>query len=260
MTDGIISLWLTPKVLEWDAYVGSSSVLDSTPVRRAYEHLSHAEQVLSRATSPLDLVDVVTTLKRAVDLRLRLLNSYYRWRTLPLRGLPKGPLQILEALGIARHRMVTRLIEFRNAIEHGDKSPPSPEDCADLVEAVWYFLRSTDILCLRLPTEVNLELESEAIEDLGIEVTFDPDKKWIATYRASLPPDMLSTKPHDDWFKIRVDWASEGQAFVRNPSTLISEEILESIRRPVDVLSFNGTILGPTDLLGQLIRVFLSAP
>jgi hypothetical protein len=234
--------------------------LEPAPVRRAYEHLAHAEEVLERATSSLDRVDVVTTLKRAVDHRLRLLNSYYKWKKLLSKQLPKGQLQILEAMGIARHRMVARLIDFRNQIEHGDEPPPESAACADLVEIVWYFLRSTDLLCLRMPTEVNFEFTSDRMPPLGVEVRLNPDQAWDVSCRAALPAALLSVEPHEDWFQLSIDWADEGQRFRPQPPTLTADRINAVVNGEDGILSFNGMISGPTDSVLRLIRACLTAP
>ncbi len=36
-----------------------------------------------------------------------------------------------------------QLLAIRNDIEHRDVKPPSTEKCLELLDAVWYFLKST---------------------------------------------------------------------------------------------------------------------
>ncbi len=49
---------------------------------RAYEIWEHADLILQQTCNEFRLIDAATTLKRAVDHRLRLLDKLYKFKTL----------------------------------------------------------------------------------------------------------------------------------------------------------------------------------
>jgi len=127
-------MWLSPKILEWESYVDSWVGLEDESWRRAYSISSHAEYLLEQSSTELFRVDAITTLNRAVDHRIRLLDEIYEFRRIPIRAKPVGNLMLLNYFGIVRSKMVQRLIEIRNAVEHQDADPPSEADCFDFLE------------------------------------------------------------------------------------------------------------------------------
>jgi len=90
---------------------------------RAYEIWNHAEQILKGAISDFQLVDVITTLKRSIDQRIRTLNEIYSFDAIPLKNKPADILSLLESLDIVRPLMFRNLLEIRNAVEHEDARP-----------------------------------------------------------------------------------------------------------------------------------------
>jgi hypothetical protein len=68
-------MWLSPKILEWEPSGSGRGGFKNESWRRAYSIFSHAEHLLEHSTSDLFRVDAITTLKRAVDHRLRLLDE-----------------------------------------------------------------------------------------------------------------------------------------------------------------------------------------
>lgn len=253
------TLWLSPAILDWDAYGDTWEGCERVPVRRAYEHLRHADELLRSSSTDFDFIDVVATLKRAVDHRLRLLNAYYKWKTIPVPGLPEGQLQLLETLGVARHRMVDRLLRVRNAIEHGDKPPPSREGCEDLAETVWYFLRSTDALVQQILTAVSLDMPAKPSPYLGVTISARASSGWRIEIRTALPPTYFATAPHDDWLRLNVEWGVVGQSLIPNRPSLAEEQIVENIRTGNDVLCINGVADGPNDILRRVLAIFFSS-
>jgi len=114
--------------------------------KRAYVIWSHANDILKVSNTDLFCIDAVSTLKRAIDHRIKLLFEIYRFKDIPIKEKPSGHYEILHHFGIIRSRMVKKLIEIRNKIEHEAAFPPDEEACRDYVELTWYFLRSTDFL------------------------------------------------------------------------------------------------------------------
>ena len=122
-------VWLSPEVLQWFNYSGSGAEPDVAIRLRAYEIWNHAERVLRHAESDLQLVDVITTLKRAIDHRVRALDEIYSFGSIPIRDKPSEVLSILESLEVVRPLMFRNLLEIRNAVEHQDAPPPDQKNC-----------------------------------------------------------------------------------------------------------------------------------
>jgi hypothetical protein len=139
-------IWLTTEVFAWQREVFGTTSPIGKDTRRPYEYLSHAQGLLAKTPSALQRADALANAKRALNQRLQLLDARYRISSLPLPVREKGLLQRLEALGVLRPLILRRLLDIRNRIEHRDAAPPSARRCAELIDFVWYFLRSTDML------------------------------------------------------------------------------------------------------------------
>lgn len=74
-------VWLSPDVLQWSTYSQGGAELEVTVRARAYEIWSHAESTLALTTTKPQLVDLITTLKRSIDQRLRALDEIYSFRS-----------------------------------------------------------------------------------------------------------------------------------------------------------------------------------
>jgi hypothetical protein len=193
-------MWLSPAILEWESCVDSWVGFQDESWRRAYSIWLHAEHLLERSSTELFRVDAITTLKRAVDHRIRLLDEIYELGRIPIRDKPVGNLELLNYLGIVRPRMVQRLIEIRNAVEHQDADPPNEEACLDFLEFTWYFLRSTDLLVRRPIQSIALDPPEDEPESkyYGAGIEFNPEEGWIPRLTAWVVPGLLSEQPVDD--------------------------------------------------------------
>ncbi len=106
----MVERWLSPEILKWQTESDSGWPVQDDLRSRSYEILAHAEQVLGQPTSELALVDVITSLRRAIDRRLRALNTLYSFRDIPIRDKPRDLLLLLESLGIIRSHMLQSLL------------------------------------------------------------------------------------------------------------------------------------------------------
>jgi hypothetical protein len=194
-----------------------------------------------------------------LNIGLRLLNQLYRWKKLPLRTLSSMPqLQLLEQLGIARHRMVTRLIDFRNSIEHADKPPPDQKHCADLLEVVWYFLRSTDHLGLRIVSSFSFTQDPIAESSSGLSLYAQPEAGWILAFRAKLLRKYIRPTPDDKWLRVSVTWATEAVDYRPNPPSLTEAELHRLLEEAEHPIFFNGTIDGQQDHLQRIFKAYFA--
>jgi hypothetical protein len=190
-------LWLNPSIFEWPASIGQLDVHEIDSVVRAYELHSHAEKRLTHAETALDRVDVVGTLKRSIDHRVRLLDSIYDLQSIPITSKPRRKFDILAYFGVARPLMVAELWKIRNAVEHEDADPPTVEELHRFLDLTWYFLRSTDHLVLRSATGLLFEL-GHGIAEPGFEIEIEP-RKWTLALTGRLDRDLVSRDPVPGW-------------------------------------------------------------
>ena len=120
---------------------------------RPFTYFRHAEAKINFPSSALDLADGIAALKRAVSIRVQWLDRIYNFSKL----LPKvhGHLfDYLHDLGVIRPLLWTKLRTIRNKIEHQDRKPPSQGQCQELLDVVWYLLRSTDAIAREFCTSL----------------------------------------------------------------------------------------------------------
>lgn len=240
-----------------------ASFVDPRVSQRAYEHWEHAQAVVRVASTEFQRIDVITTLKRAVDHRNRAIHDLYKLREVPLSNLPKNSIERLQFFGVIRPLMVEKLLALRNAIEHEDASPPPLAECEALVEFVWYFLRSTDRLVTLTRDTYELH-HPDGMQEVGGTIYSGPEHQWITTVSLFLPCRMVSLTPSDDWVRI----APHQHRFAHNPSlAAVEERELEKQLGPRrdnqphpdgEHFSVCGKILGPLNHLRTAIQLLIS--
>ena len=162
----------------------------------------HAETILQSQTNEFERVDVIATLKRALDLRLKLLNELYKFDKMPIRNLPHGRIQQLQHFGIAKPIMAHTLLSIRNRIEHQDAVPPDHKECERLHEFVWYFLRSTDAYVSGVITSFTLHAPDHSNSDRWLRIETQPSKEWVLNAYGWLPLNYVSDVQCDGWFRV----------------------------------------------------------
>ena len=98
--------------------------------------------------------------------------------------------------------MLKKLYSIRNKVEHEDAAPPTLSECTELIDFVWYYLRSTDKICSEIP-------ESLIFEDYSCDFEHETEKRnWLS----------ISISPEQKW-EIRINgWINE-KHFVDAPTT-----------------------------------------
>jgi hypothetical protein len=252
-------MWLTPKILEWETSYATEREFRDESWRRAYSLVSHAEHLLEQSRSELFRIDAITTLKRAVDHRLRLLDEIYEFRKIPIGNKPSGNLDLLDYLGIVRPKMVQKLIEIRNLIEHENTDPPGEEACFDFVEFTWYFLRSTDLLVRRSIQTVHLRIPEDESEPkyYTVGITFDPKGNWIPKLFAWVTPSMISEQPVNDWLTLKVESTITRGALVATSGEPLDPTGWDLYRgKNADDTHLEGEIRGPAHHLLKLYQSY----
>jgi hypothetical protein len=264
-------LWIDSAVADWDIVSGSWLNFGSEPRRRPYEMWNHARSVLAIDATRDQRIDGVTTMKRAINLRLRQLEELYHLRKLPILGRPNAMLDLLCRLGIAQPNMVRRLTDIRNAVEHEDADPPQGADCDMFLELVWYFLRSTDRLVEQAVDTFEL-IPPDATDEPGpywLEISLGKDLRWPPTMFGWLPEKMTLDQSVTGWAPIRVEkmnTRAEHRASLtaslkaevfgdtgEDQHTEFDPLVLERGTEPEDVF-IRGVIDGPPEFVSKLVR------
>jgi len=189
-------MWLNPIVFKWEPFVDSSTGFRSGEWRRSRELLLHAEQILVNSTTDLDRVNSIMDIRRAIDRRVRLLDTRYSFRSIPNKEKPSDPLGLVEFVGLIRPRMLQKLIDIRDAVEHEDADPPDIDTCEVFVDFAWYFLKSTDFITQRV---IDRTTFADSENGCWVEVWIDPPDQWRPRLRGWIPSTLISNEPRDQW-------------------------------------------------------------
>jgi len=205
------TLYISSQILNWNVNISSSTIGDIIKHKRPYEILSHSESLIRGTISDFNLSDAIANLKRALNHRLQVIESYYKLRAIKFRGAPKGYLEILEQYGLAKPFFIKKLIEIRNKIEHEDAKPPKIERCKELIDITWYFLKSTDKLVLYIARDIELSPNhSSSLPDKyggTIEISYSKKKMSFSGW---VPLNYVSNKQIDNSFKIHCSTVHDG--------------------------------------------------
>lgn len=243
-------IWLSPQILDWHLFIDSATIKPAKDWKRSYEIWQHAEDTLQSFSDDFHRVDAITTLKRVVEQRTNLLQRYYSFDEIPLPSRPKRTLELLAYLNVVKPVMLRSLIDVRNAVEHEDKSPPNLLRCAELSEMVWYFLRSTDRLCVSIPSGFYLaESEDEPDDKYGVSINTGPEHNWTIEIGAAIDDlSLISETQKKDWIRVNAE------NFERRTMTGFRDEDIRSW----EYVRFNGRVSGPELHSRRLIELYLS--
>jgi hypothetical protein len=251
------TVWITKDILNWVVYPSRLSGCVEGKAERSYQMWQHAEAILQSPTNEFERVDVIATLKRTLDLRLKLLNELYKFDKIPIRNLPRGRIQQLQYFGIAKPLMAHTLLSIRNRIEHQDAAPPDHKECERLHEFVWYFLRSTDVYVAGVITRFTLNAPDHYDSDHWLEIKTHPSQDWVLNVMGWLPSHYVSNVQWDGWFKVECNrYFARGQFYddhIAQGNTGITWS-RENANR--DDLCVDGVLTGDNDALSKLYMLY----
>jgi len=225
---------------------------------RAYEIWEHADQLLQQTCNEFHLIDTITTLKRAVDNRLRLLDKLYKFKRIPIKGKSPDLLQIMHYLDIVRPIMIEKLIQIRNAVEHKNASPPDHENCKVFSEFVWYFLRSTDNLVREIVVTFKLYPAESDLSVYSVECGMGIEHGWNPTIGGWVPSQLISDETKDFWIRINGEKFDRLSDYLDNSHESQSDEGDQSKDNGTqsEVTYFRGEIRGSAECLKRLIQLY----
>lgn len=253
-----MELWLTSDVFSWATSVETANISRGREWFRAYEIWEHADLVLQQTCNEFHLIDVITTLKRAVDNRLRLLDKLYKFKRIPIKEKPSDLLQILYYMDIVRPIMVEKLIQIRNSVEHEDASPPDYKDCMVFSEFVWYFLRSTDNLVREIVLTFNLYPAESELNMYSVGCGMGIEHEWNPTIGGWVPSHLISDESRDDWLRITGEKFDRLSDYLDYSQESHSDEGDQSKNDgpQSEVTYFKGEIRGPAECLKRLFQLY----
>jgi hypothetical protein len=204
----------------------------------------HAERLLAQdAASDFVRADALSTLKRAVNQRLKALEATYCFAEVsPLKV--KGTLSQLEGFGFIRTRLLRELMKIRNLVEHEDSPPPSQERCNEFLEFVWYFLRTTERHLTNVPLGLSYQDQrNPRHRSTTVEIAFSPE--LVISVSGWLSAADIRYRPFNDWGEVVLE---------RHVTRRQLLEELDEKERKAD-LAFGGRGLKPSDhfVNGRLI-------
>jgi hypothetical protein len=208
----VFIMYISNEFLSWDSCSDASGV-DFDKLKRSHDIWRHAKERLNNNPSEFDKVDCITSLKRAINSRLKTVSKEYRIDKLPnLRG-KKQQLEKFQDYGLVRPAFLKALFDLRNLLEHEDITPPTIEECNYYVDIVWYFLKSTDSL-LHMKID-NVDFEQEGYADdasNGVSINYRIEDFWEITVGGCLEEKLISSTKVENWIYIPEFKIIEGRA------------------------------------------------
>jgi hypothetical protein len=253
------SIWISATVLDWEFSILSDHFCPDGEWKKAYSYWSHAERTLSTASTEFHLIDVVTSLNRALKHRLKTLADLYSFKRIPIGDNPDKVLEQLEYFGIIRPLMLSLLIGVRNTVEHEYVSPPQSDRCGDFVEFIWYFLRSTDVLAGRIVDSLQIKFPGENDDYFCLELRTGPYNDWRYQIGGAIRSSLVSVEQKANHFHVTLTkqqtWLQEAEELRKHGIEPIHER---ELCRNLDDLRFVGNITGPGNLLRVITERFFS--
>ncbi|MFD6423551.1 hypothetical protein [Streptomyces sp. NPDC060198] len=180
-----------------DSYIDGSSrdALwgDGVELKRRSEssHL-HADYRIKTGHATFDRIDAILALKRSMQTRLDHLDSLYGFSQYP-ESRSIGWLGLLEHWGVIRKRMLHRMKQLRNAVEHDGAEPPTLDECEDYAEVTWWFLRGTSPLLAPMDS-----IDYNGAFHGSVHYEYSPLKIRVT---GSLSTNLISAKEVSGWSK-----------------------------------------------------------
>ncbi|MET3505698.1 hypothetical protein [Halalkalibacter oceani] len=188
-------IWLSKEILEWNIDGGESFSVSLEEWKRPYEIWEFSRKLIDENNDRDNLSEGIISLKRSYEKRQKSIIANY-----PLGNInfnykvpPKKRLELMEQYGLIRPLLIKKLLDIRNSIEHTDKSPPNKSECLELLDYVWFFLKSTDELVLNVPNKTCMRNENSFVWiDLNMEETSKENANVVFNFEAYLTLDKLS--------------------------------------------------------------------
>jgi hypothetical protein len=230
-----VDIWVANDILDWEINGGMSSSVSEKDWKRPYEIWEYAKNLITNNDDRENLAQGIIALKRSYNARHKVISNNYPFNNINFKSKvnKKKKLELLEQYGLIRASLINKLLEIRNPIEHNDSLPPTKEKCIELVDYVWYFLKSTDDLILRIPNEVemkneddyfykvNLNTEESAVQGAKVifnfkgylninSISFTPKKNYMHLQNSRIISDIDELKKIENYEKTHLQYDPKG--------------------------------------------------
>ncbi len=167
----IVKIYVSPSIFDTWAKYQCTSGLCCVDNYAPYKILKHCDDILNINGDTYFASDCIVNINKIISIRINDLNKIYHFDKMPcnIRLWEK-----LERLGIIRKFLVKEINNIRNSLMHENKEPPSNEVCRYYTEAVWYFLKATDLISTRIIEDATYD-DVESNAEIAISIKFEND-------------------------------------------------------------------------------------
>lgn len=188
-------MYLSDEFFGWSYYDNESTEVDFDKMNRGHEIWRHAQNRVKNNPSEFDRVDCISSLKRAVNSRLKTIDDEYNFHKLPNLRSKKQILEKYQDYGLIRPSILKDLFEVRNLLEHEDSEPPQTDKCRYYIDITWYFLKSTDSLLQMRPGYLHYE-------DNESELLVGCDSNWSIDFNGNIKKHLITDNHKKDHIEI----------------------------------------------------------
>ena len=194
-----MNYFISQEIFNW-YNLSSTQNYNGENIKECYDYLNHAESLIVDFKDKFHVQDAIRNLKVVVDKRIKQIERVYDFKSY----FPKQHiLETYKELGIVKGFVIKKLFTIRNDIEHNELDYSDVEQCHDLLDTVWYFLKSTDEMVYTANTGIEVA-EDDDIEDeepwVGIDI--DSPKMKDVEIRGKVNKDFLSKESFENAIEI----------------------------------------------------------
>jgi len=136
--------YISAEILDWNFSLYKTKLRKKHKFNQPYELLEHAETLLQFDDANFDHVKCFDKIQSAIQQRADMIYKKYFIEALHYDGKPDGYFNVLQDCGFIKPRMNEKLAQLISQKEQHNVSLLSKEQYGELLETVWYFLKSTD--------------------------------------------------------------------------------------------------------------------
>lgn len=166
-------------------------------------------------------------------------------------------MEMLGHFGIARPAMLEEISALRNLLEHQHKAPPGTARCQELVEFVWYFLRSTDALSTSVVSNFVLNQDGRSGDGaFWLAVTYGPSVDWVCSVYGWIPEALVSKTAEGD-IVLSLKTAESYEQFSERSAKVADMMPPRPARLATDIY-LNGEVVGGSEAFSKLAEIYFS--
>ena len=198
-----MNYFISQEIFNWHN-MSSTQCYNGENIKECYDYLNHAESLIVDFKDKFHIQDAIRNLKVVVDKRIKQIERVYDFKSY----FPKQHiLEIYKELGIVKGFVkgfvIRKLFTIRNDIEHNELDYSDAEQCHDLVDTIWYFLKSTDEIVYTANTGIELSKDGNIEnEEIWIGIDIDSSKMKVVKIRGRVDKDFLSKERFENAIKI----------------------------------------------------------